>query len=113
MSQGGSGQGGAASGGAGASEDAAAVSLANRSRTLTDPRNSTGYVGLYNLGCICYMNSTMQQFFMNPAFRKGVLSWAEPAHSSAGEHQAKLRAHGTHAQPHARADAAAAAATTT
>jgi len=27
-------------------------------------RSRTGYAGLKNLGCICYMNSTMQQFFM-------------------------------------------------
>ena len=27
------------------------------------------YVGITNLGCICYMNSMLQQFFMVPAFR--------------------------------------------
>lgn len=32
------------------------------------------YVGLRNLGCICYMNAMMQQFFMIPAFRYNVLS---------------------------------------
>jgi ubiquitin carboxyl-terminal hydrolase 34 len=31
------------------------------------------YVGLKNLGCICYMNSMMQQFFMIPAFRYNML----------------------------------------
>ena len=31
------------------------------------------YVGLKNLGCICYMNSMMQQFFMTPAFRYNLL----------------------------------------
>ena len=31
------------------------------------------YVGLRNLGCICYMNSMMQQFFMIPAFRYNLL----------------------------------------
>lgn len=31
------------------------------------------YVGLRNLGCICYMNSMMQQFFMTPAFRYNIL----------------------------------------
>ena len=31
------------------------------------------YVGLRNLGCICYMNSMMQQFFMVPAFRYNLL----------------------------------------
>ena len=32
------------------------------------------YVGLRNLGCICYMNSMMQQFFMIPAFRYNLLA---------------------------------------
>ena len=31
------------------------------------------YVGLRNLGCICYMNSMMQQFFMVPALRYNLL----------------------------------------
>ena len=32
------------------------------------------FVGLKNLGCICYMNAMMQQFFMIPAFRYNLLS---------------------------------------
>ena len=32
-----------------------------------------GFVGLRNLGCICYMISLMQQFFMIPAFRYNLL----------------------------------------
>ena len=31
------------------------------------------YVGIKNLGCICYMNSTMQQFYMTPTLRYTVL----------------------------------------
>jgi ubiquitin C-terminal hydrolase len=31
------------------------------------------YVGLVNLGCICYMNSMMQQFFMIPALRYNLM----------------------------------------
>lgn len=31
------------------------------------------FVGLVNLGCICYMNSMMQQFFMVPQFRYQLL----------------------------------------
>jgi hypothetical protein len=32
------------------------------------------YVGLRNLGAVCYMNSMNQQFFMIPAFRYNLLS---------------------------------------
>ena len=32
-----------------------------------------GFVGIKNLGCICYMNSMMQQFFMIPSLRYSFL----------------------------------------
>ena len=35
---------------------------------------ANGYVGLRNLGCICYMNALMQQFFMIEPLRYGVLA---------------------------------------
>ena len=35
--------------------------------------SSQNYVGIVNLGCICYMNSMMQQFFMVPQFRYQLL----------------------------------------
>ena len=38
-----------------------------------DEAKSQAYVGLVNLGCICYMNSMMQQFFMTPAFRYNLM----------------------------------------
>lgn len=44
-----------------------------------DARSSSGYVGLRNLGCICYMNSLMQQFFMMEPLRYGLLSVASHA----------------------------------
>ena len=33
-----------------------------------------GHVGLKNLGCICYMNSIMQQIYMIPTFRYAIMS---------------------------------------
>ena len=36
-------------------------------------RSSTGYVGLKNFACTCYMNSLIQQLFMIPDLRKGIL----------------------------------------
>ncbi|KAI1320684.1 hypothetical protein EDD11_010218 [Mortierella claussenii] len=44
---------------------------------------SCGFVGLQNLGATCYVNSLMQQFYMNREFRHGILdapvSDADPA----------------------------------
>ena len=36
-------------------------------------KSATGYVGLKNIGCICYMNSIIQQLFMITPFRKAML----------------------------------------
>lgn len=41
-------------------------------------KSTTGYVGLKNLGCICYMNSFMQQLFMIPQFRTAITSADDP-----------------------------------
>lgn len=47
--------------------------------TLLDKMKSpTGYVGLKNLGCICYMNSFMQQLYMIPFFRHSIVSCEDP-----------------------------------
>lgn len=37
-------------------------------------KSAVGFVGLKNLGCTCYMNSIMQQFFMVPSFRAAILA---------------------------------------
>lgn len=39
-----------------------------------EDRSDTGYVGIRNLGCICYMNALLQQLFMIPKLRKNILS---------------------------------------
>ena len=44
----------------------------------SDQLSQVGYVGLKNLGCICYMNSLLQQLFMMPKFRRGILALDEP-----------------------------------
>lgn len=55
-----------------------AVAVSKRGYSLPAlPKSATGYVGLKNLGCICYMNATMQNFFMVPDFRRGVLNFED------------------------------------
>lgn len=41
---------------------------------MDSEKSSTGFVGLKNLGCICYMNSLFQQLFMVKSFRNDVLA---------------------------------------
>ena len=38
-------------------------------RSTGEEKSGTGYLGLRNLGCICYMNATLQQFFLIRKFR--------------------------------------------
>eukprot|EP01022_Parablepharisma_sp_SALTPOND_P032448 TRINITY_DN845_c0_g2_i1.p1 TRINITY_DN845_c0_g2~~TRINITY_DN845_c0_g2_i1.p1 ORF type:complete len:2060 (+),score=156.24 TRINITY_DN845_c0_g2_i1:5530-11709(+) len=37
-------------------------------------KSATGYVGIKNLGCICYMISLLQQLYMIPSFRNAIIS---------------------------------------
>jgi ubiquitin C-terminal hydrolase len=37
-------------------------------------KSETGFVGLKNLGSTCYMNSTLQNLFMMPSFRAGIMN---------------------------------------
>ena len=49
----------------------------NNETIVTSYNSSTkscGHVGLKNLGCICYMNSIMQQLYMIPTFRYAIMS---------------------------------------
>lgn len=39
----------------------------------SDRKFASGYLGIRNLGCICYMIAVLQQFYCTPAFRYGIL----------------------------------------
>lgn len=47
-----------------------------------DEKSTTGYVGIKNLGCICYMISLFQQLFMVSSFRDDILSVEDPNHDN-------------------------------
>ena len=42
-------------------------------RPLVDGRSRCGYVGLKNAGATCYMNSVLQQLYMQPGIKEAVL----------------------------------------
>ena len=44
----------------------------------TSEKSTTGYVGIKNLGCICYMNALLQQMYMIPSFRNDILAVDDP-----------------------------------
>lgn len=39
-----------------------------------ETKSSTGYVGMENPGCICYLNSFMQILYMTPEFRDKIIN---------------------------------------
>ena len=41
-------------------------------------KSTTGYLGINNLGCICYMISLLQQLFMVPSFSNQILAIEDP-----------------------------------
>jgi hypothetical protein len=45
---------------------------------MNNEKSITGYVGIKNLGCICYMISLLQQLFMIPTFREDILKINDP-----------------------------------
>ena len=47
-----------------------------------DTRSLTGFMGLRNKGCTCYMNSLLQVLYMIPEVREGILSAPITRHSS-------------------------------
>jgi uncharacterized UBP type Zn finger protein len=51
-------------------------------------KSETGYAGITNLGCICYMNSLIQQLFMQKKFRRGIL--AAPVYKRKGREAENL-----------------------
>jgi len=52
------------------------ISAENTTSTVVnfELKSTTGYVGLKNMGCTCYMNSLIQQFFMIIPLRNALLS---------------------------------------
>ncbi|CAB1113461.1 unnamed protein product [Ectocarpus sp. CCAP 1310/34] len=56
---------------------ARAASFGQQPHHIAKHKSKTGFVGLKNMGCICYMNSTLQQLFMVPEFREGVLDFRD------------------------------------
>lgn len=52
------------------------VSLQRNSQSRNDR-----HMGLFNLGCICYINSIMQQLHMIAPFRQGLLNICLPEHT--------------------------------
>ena len=57
-------------------------------------KSSTGYVGLKNLSCTCYMNSLLQQFFMIPKLRAGILECRDILEAGEVKKEVKMEVEG-------------------
>ena len=62
-----------------ANSDAGTRGRRRKFEMLYDVKSATGYAGLVNLGCICYMNASNQQLFMIPELRRGLLEYSVTA----------------------------------
>ncbi|CAM9113487.1 unnamed protein product [Discosporangium mesarthrocarpum] len=67
-------------------------------------KHKSGFVGLKNPGCICYMNSTLQQLFMVPELRQGILSFQDCGNPSEGHLMWHLQNTFSHLQESQKAD---------
>lgn len=57
------------------------------------PRPSHGFCGLKNAGATCYMNSVLQQLYMVPSLRLGILSAQGAADDLTEDFSGNLDAH--------------------
>lgn len=55
----------------------------------TQQRGDSGYAGLKNLGCTCYMNAMLQQFYNVPIFRYGLMAANDNKASTIVEHDGR------------------------
>jgi ubiquitin C-terminal hydrolase len=68
-------------------DDYCEKSLLKYSHAVSVPKSSSGYVGILNPSCVCYLNSTLQQLFHVTSFRRGILETT--TESSLGSAEAK------------------------
>lgn len=59
--------------GAGLTARGRASSFGQQPHQIAKHKSKTGFVGLKNMGCICYMNSTLQQVIENTSVRTPLL----------------------------------------
>lgn len=55
-----------------------------------DRKSALGFLGIKNLGCVCYMIAMLQQFYCTPAFRHGILMATDNKQTELNEVKGKL-----------------------